>query len=199
MLKKLLNPFIFYSDRTLLIIGILATITGFMLGHFFNGIFDGALDLHFIEKSNAVQLIYFLLISILSMVICLFIAAYVVNSKSRIIDVFVLVLIARIPIYLLTFINFNNYHYLFSQKLIQTLPSIRFDQTLFYNFLSDNFFMLSISTLLTISMLIWYFILLYNGFKNAINLKTILHKAIFVVAILLAEILSKSLIFKIFN
>ena len=116
MLKKLLNPFIFYSDRTLLIIGILATITGFMLGHFFNGIFDGALDLHFIEKSNAVQLIYFLLISILSMVICLFIAAYIVNSKSRIIDVFVLVLIARIPIYLLTFINFNNYHYLFSQK-----------------------------------------------------------------------------------
>ena len=198
MVKKIINPFAIYSDRVLLFVGILATVTGFLLAYFLNAIFDGAIDLHFVDKSNLQSHAGTALIALLSMVICLYAAAYFINPKTRLRDIIVVVMIARIPIYAEILTNINDYQFLFSEKLLKILPSSQANPDALITFLSDNIFWIIANVIISLGMLIFFFILLFNGFKTATNLKKPLHILLFVAAIILAEIISKTLIYLFF-
>jgi hypothetical protein len=179
----LFNPFEKYSETILLVFGITFTILGTLLGFYFNARFDGALDMHLVRNSTLQQVILDNLINILCLFIFLFGAAKFVNQKTRFIDILNTILISRVAIYVFVLLPTP------SKEVMQSLATGNISQV-------NNFDMFLLTTISVFALLgiVWYIILLYNGFKTASNAKKILPIILFVVAILLAEILSKFLI-----
>lgn len=186
MFLTLINPYTKFTDNKLLLFGFIATFIGIILGNYFNVRYDGAIDLHFVGQTNLKTTGLDLIIDIGVITLFLFIFGKIINKKTRILDVFIGCLIARFPFYLLTMCNFNNRFYTISQKLItkgntNTLTS------------NDAAVLLVVSFLVILS-LIWFFVLSYNGFKIATNLKNKLHIIYYIIAIFISEIISKYLI-----
>lgn len=185
----LYNPFLRYSEKKLLVFGILALLVACGISTLLNGRFDGVLDLHFVEKTNFVTSLLDLIIGTISITILLFIIGKIINKKTRIIDILALSLIAKIPFYFLLLFNINNKMLLVSEKLLQGITQNRTS-----NIETSEMLLIVFSGIATLSSLIWSFILMFNGFKTATNLKDTKHILLFIIAIIIAEILSKILI-----
>ncbi|AFM05092.1 hypothetical protein Fleli_2738 [Bernardetia litoralis DSM 6794] len=179
----LLNPFEKYSETILLIFGTCFTILGTLLGFYFNARFDGVLDMHLVKNSTLKEVTLDNLINIFCLLVFLFGVAKFINSKTRFIDILNTILISRFAIYVFVLLPTP------SKEVIKNLTTGNITQ------ISDlDIFLLSMGGLMALLGLVWYIILLYNGFKTASNAKKILPIVLFVVSILLAEILSKILI-----
>lgn len=188
MKKLLLNPFEKYTEWQLLVFGIILTITGSFLAFYCNARFDGAIDLHFGEGVTLWEPFIDNAINIVCLFIFLFILGLVINTKTRIIDIVTTILIARVPFYLLSLVNCTN---------IMVRIQSNIDPANLYNitFSTSELIVLIIFSLVSILFLVWFVVLLYNGFKTATNIKQTSHKVMFAVAILLAEILSKIILY----
>ncbi|MNK16392.1 hypothetical protein D3C87_345560 [compost metagenome] len=188
MKKLLFNPFEKYSELHLLLVGVIITIIGSLSAFYFNGRFDGAIDLHFGSGVTLWEPFIDNAINIVSLFIFLFILGRIINNKTRSIDILTTILIARLPFYLLTLINGNG--------IIKNIET-KIDPLNPYNitFTPLEIAILLVFALVTLLFLVWFIALLYNGFKTATNIKTTQHKILFAVAILLAEILSKFIFF----
>lgn len=189
MYKIFYNPFEKYAAEKLVPFGILSVLIGAFLAYCFNAEFDGALDLHFDNSVNIYQILTFLIVDIALLSFSLIIFGKYINPKTRIIDIYATVLVAKIPAYLFTFLNINNYSYNLSQKIVKsflTKNAIEID--------TIDYFALSIQTIASMILIVWTIILLYNGFKIATNAKETKDKILFAVAILIAEIISKIII-----
>ncbi|MBC7642357.1 MAG: hypothetical protein H7174_08475 [Flavobacterium sp.] len=189
MIKILFNPFAKFSDKFLIIFGIISTLLGLSLSWFFNAQFDGVLDLHFNGSINIYESLVLILIDIIILVVLLFALAKFINNKSRIMDVIIAILIARTPIYLLALMNINNKMFeigaIINAKILKgEMNNVPFSlQTI-----------LIITSLISLLAIIWFSVLLFNGFKIATNLKERKHIVFFVITLLLAEIISKIVI-----
>lgn len=115
-----------------------------------------------------------------------------INSKTRIIDIVNPILICRVPFYLLTFSNFRNYISDISASLLENFNPKAMPSEM--NLSPISMIVLGFFAIISILCLIWFVILLYNGFKIATNSKTGMHKLYFALAILVAEIISGILI-----
>ncbi|MFV5692389.1 hypothetical protein ACM55K_10240 [Flavobacterium sp. LT1R49] len=189
MRTLLFNPFEKYSERILIIVGLAFTVIGGYLGFVFNARFDGVIDLHFVEKVSLYQPILEIGINILSTTVLLFIVGKIINPKTRIIDIFLTSMIARIPYYIVTFFNSNNKAYTISQGILNLVKSNK------TNILSStDIFYLLLMSFAIIASLIWFIALLFNGFKTAVNAKETKHILLFIAAIVAAEIISKIII-----
>ncbi len=185
----LLNPFEKYGENKLLIIGAIITIAGSFIGLYFNARFDGVLDLHFVQEVGLLDILQDNLINILSLSFLLSLVGKIINNKLRIIDILTTAIIARTPYYILPFFNFNNSIYE-AGKNIQSLVEINdMDQLM-----NSGMVLISLFGLCSLLILIWYIGLLYNGFKVAANAKGTKSIALFSFAIILAEIVSKTII-----
>jgi hypothetical protein len=191
MYKTFYNPFEKYSAKKLVPFGILFTIIGVFLAYNFNAIFDGVLDLHFSNSSNIYQILTFIIVDIALLANVLVIFGKYINPKTRMIDIYTTVLIAKIPAYLFTIMNANSFSYNFGQKLKQFIATRNFQ---IITTIDIGFIILQ--TVASMFMLFWTISLLYNGFKTATNTKETKDKLLFVAAIILAEIISKIIIYK---
>lgn len=189
MRTLLFNPFEKYSDTILIIVGLAFTLIGGSLGFVFNARFDGAIDLHFVEKVSLYQPILEIVINILCTTVLLFIVGKIINPKTRIIDVFLTSMIARIPYYIITFFNANSKAYTISQGILNMVRPSKTN-----NFSSTDILYLLLMSFAIIASLIWFIVLLFNGFKTAVNAKGTKHVLLFIVAIIVAEIISKIII-----
>lgn len=189
MSTLLLNPFEKYNDKQLLISGISITILGSILGFVFNANFDGVIDLHFVKETSFVTVTSEIIIDILCQTILLFILGKYINKKTRFVDILSPVLIARLPFYLLTIFNSNDFMFKKSENLIKNLPLGQIDNPDF-----NDLFIMLLFGLISIGFLIWFVIILYNGFKVATNTKGVKNYIFFAVSIIIAEILSKMLL-----
>lgn len=192
MKKLLLNPFEKFSETKLLLFGIAITLLGSYLGFVFNGRFDGAIDLHFSDEVTLPQPFIDNAINVFSISISLFLFGRIINKKTRFIDILIPSLVARLPFYFLPFTNINNFMVTFSNEIIGNL-----DIKNPVNFHIETFDLIAILlfAIVSIGFLVWFVILLFNGFKIATNCKTPNHTLLFVFGIILAEILSKILIY----
>ncbi|MFV5698451.1 hypothetical protein ACM55H_08790 [Flavobacterium sp. ZT3R17] len=186
MKTLLFNPFEKYSERILIIVGLAFTVIGGYLGFVFNARFDGVIDLHFVEKVPLYQPILEIGINILCTTILLFIVGKIINPKTRIIDVFLTSMIARIPYYIVTFFNANNKAYTISQGILNLVKSTKTN-----TLSSTDILHLLLMSFAIIASLIWFITLLFNGFKTAVNAKETKHILLFTAAIVVAEIISK--------
>src|SRR5690606_25658720 len=119
----------------------------------------------------------------------LFILGKIINSKTRFIDILNMTMLSRIPLYLLGTITNNSKINDITQKIID---SIDYPQKM--NLLPEEMAILAVFTVVSFLMMAYFIVLLIFGFKTATNTKKWQHWIFFAVAIILAEIISKSLL-----
>lgn len=193
MKKILFNPFERYSEKQLVLTGIIATIIGSLLAISFNGRFDGVLDLHFVEKIKILEPIIDILIDTICLVILLFAIGKSINKKTRIVDIISTILISKIPFYILLFQNINNFSYYIADKLTKSLLTKNYSLE---TVTSTEMTYLVACGILNLVFIIWSIALLFNGFKTATNAKNTKSILLFIVAIILSEVVSKIVISK---
>lgn len=186
--KYLFNPLLKFSERSLLILGILSIAAGSLIGHYFSLTFDGAFDTHplqitFIEslKENV--------INILLVFILLLILGKIINRKTRLVDIATISMIYRIPIYISgPLINLPVFKAIADKVLANkdNLENIKFETL-------ELFSILAASSVLMI-FLIYSIVILVNGFRTATNLKKWQYYVCFAIVLIIAEVLSKTLI-----
>lgn len=189
MKTLLFNPFKKYSEQQLLIFGLITAITGVAFATLTNTHFDGMLDTHFGKqialKTAALQSI----INIVSIVVVFYPLGKWINSKTRLIDIFNLSLIVKIPAYFMMPLNINGWAYSKTEPLLEAMVN-----PFNLQFTPEMILFLTLSSILALVVFVWLIVLLYNGFKVATNLKETKHILMFILAIIVAEIVSKVLL-----
>lgn len=189
MIKKILNPFEKYTENKLLVFGLVCLLIGSYIGFIFNAYFDSILHISFIKNSILIStLIQNITIAILLSTVLFALGKYI-NPKTRLIDVLNVSLIARIPFYFSSLVNINDSTYILTEKLINDKFSIENIE-----FSTSDYLVLLFSTILGLLLIIWFAILLWNGFKTATNAKTSKDIILFIVSLLIANFISSHLI-----
>lgn len=183
--KLLFNPFSRYSEKTLFTAGILSFAIGTCWAYFMGNVFDGVFDIHAHSVSFSKNICYHaLVIALLS--ILLMSVAFIINRRTRLIDVVNGVLIARIPFYLpLIFLSIPALKNIENQ-LAESPADIA-------ALSSGEMALLLFTSMGSLLFLVWSVIVLVNGFKIACNAKKATDYFLFTGAILIAEGLSKYL------
>lgn len=184
--SALINPFTKFSEKQLLVFGLGTLCLGSFFATVFGVTFDGVIDVHLWPNITFLQSLKENAITILLLTILLFILGKIINAKTRLIDIFNASLLFRIPFYL-------------SAALV-SIPAIKtIEESLLknaqnmtnFNLNTVDIIILLCLTSALIALLIYAISLLFNGFKTATNVKQTVHKVLFGVTILLAEILCK--------
>ncbi len=192
--KTLLNPFERYSERTLLIVGLLAFVLGSLIAFAFNGRYDGVVDLHFSKDVSLAQPFIDNAINVVCLLLPLLLLGKFINTKTRVIDILTAILVARIPYYVLPVFNANGFMQRITDELTRSIGQE--SQAAMPQLGSMDTIIIVMFAAASILALIWMVIILFNGFKTATNLKNLSHKILFAVALIVAEILSKMIILK---
>lgn len=187
----LFNPFQKYSENLLIIAGIAVTLLGSFLAFVFSARFDGVLDLHFVSETTFSQTLSDNLVNIICLALFLLLLSKFINKKTRIIDIFIVAALARWPYYLLTFFNVNG---LMKQSTETIMQSIAPGQV--PDISPGTLIPILVFSLFSLTFLVWYMALLFNGFKVSSNAKGALPVLLFIVCVTFAEIVSKFLIFQ---
>jgi hypothetical protein len=185
------NPFKKYSDTVLLIFGFTFTLIGCFLAYSFNAKFDGVIDLHFDKQVTFFESSSYLVLDILLLTTSFYVVGKYINNKTRLVDILTTVLVSRIPLYFYTLFNINSKSYIIGNKILGLAVSKKID-----TFTVNDLGFVLLQTIVLIVALIWFISLLYNGFKIATNSKETKHTLLFILAIVLAEIISKIIIYK---
>lgn len=175
----LFNPFLFWGGRKILWIGLAVIIIHLPIGYFLQARFDGAIDMHIVTSiGSAFRPLLDALIAWVSTFLCLYLAALIFKSPIRIIDIAGAAAVARIPI------------------LISVLPAKIFDPGIqdvndLLNLQGSEMWTLAAVSVILLMFMIWFFVLLFNAYKVNSNLKGWKLITSFIVAVILAEIISK--------
>ena len=190
--KILFNPFEKYSEKTLLIFGIVATLLGSFLGYLMNARFDGIVDMHLVREVQFQTILIDNIINTLVLFILFFVFGKIVNSKTRAIDILNVSLICRIPMYLVVLGNIGGYLERATQSMLNGIDLDNLQNIPQFEML--DLFVILIFSVVSIGFLVWMIVLLWKGFKTATNTKRTRDIIIFIMLFILAEVLSKYLI-----
>ncbi len=189
MKKILFNPFEKYADAVLLIFGIVTNCIGLLLAFHFNVKFLGFLKVDYLDSITPISVLSHSLIIISVFTLLLFLIGKLINTKTRFIDVFITVLVARIPFYCTDFFNSNGIIFQHINKIKILLQTGKIQESLIFD--SP---LIVVFYIVSLIVLIWSMTLFYNGFKTATNAKESKHTLCFVIGILVAEIITRTLI-----
>lgn len=186
--KLLFNPFGIYSEKQLLVAGILITIAGSLLGSWLNVTFDGVLDVHQYEtdfltslKENG--------INIVCIFIVLFILGKLINRKTRAVDLLNTSMVSRFPQYIGAVITALPVLKKVEDEIISHQGDLQH-----LNFQPMDLMLLFVISMLLLALTAYYITLLVNGFRTSVNAKKWPHFVGFAAALIIAEIISKLLI-----
>lgn len=190
--RWLFNPFYYVAGAKALAIGLLVLVLTGVFGFLGRIRFDGLLDFHLglpplsIWGNIAENLLSWMLLSIL-----LFLAGKIVSkSRARVIDVFGTQALARTPYLLVSFTvlmpNANH----FTHGLLH--GHVSWDQ--FSPDMAVFIFVVGFGLV----MLVWMVTLMYRAFAVSCNVSGKVAVVVFMVAIIIGEIISKILIFRLF-
>ena len=191
MKKLFFNPFENYSENKLLVYGILGNLLLLILSFQFKTQFIGNLKINpknHIEL-HEVMLQHAILVTITATL--LFILGRYLNKKTRLIDIITTSLVSKIPFCLIPLLNINNKMFTISNEVLLALRCTYPEKNI-----GNNLIILLLFSAFTIIVMVWFFILLYNGFKTATNAKSSKSIVLFIVTVLIIEITSQILITK---
>ena len=190
MIKKLLNPFAYFEDKALLIIGVLAHLIFTYIAKLTNSNFPDFLSI----KKGLIDFTFWDLLyqntrNIAIAILFLFILGKIINKRTRFIDIVNVVLISRIAYYIVFITDFIP---IVNNKLNKVTDSIQ----------SNNLSVLQESSTMLVILIVAFvaifficvmFYYLYIGFKTVTNLKTIQQTFAFIATILFIIIISSVL------
>lgn len=175
----LFNPFSKFSEKTLLAIGILASILLIIACYFTNTKMDSLLHISPAKDLSFNSIALYTIISLIYAIVLLFILGKIFNSKTRIIDIVNAVLVSQVPVIVIVL----------GTKLIKLDKiSKQIAETSAQNKVLDiNIFdlmYLMVFSFGSLIFIIYSFVLLFNGFKTATNIKKWQHIVIFAFVLL---------------
>lgn len=186
--KLFFNPFSKFSEKALLISGILFLVVGSFIGYYFGVTYDGIFDVH-ISTVTLIESLTENVINVVILSLLLFIAGIIINSKTRIIDVLNVVLISRFPIYLAGLFANNQRISEISEQLIDSVH-----QETPASVSSSDMMILMLFSAVLILLLAYQLMLMVFGFKTAVNARKWQHWLFFAFALIAAEVISKAII-----
>jgi len=193
VVKLLFRPFEYVSDFKALIIGIVAIALSGLLNVFSGTHFDGVLDVHF-GDSKSYSYLFMLegVINWISFAVLLFIAGKIFSSSSiRFIDVFGTIAMARWPLFIVSVFSLLIPHQAVDQFIMAKALNVNAPVTIeMYEII-----LFIVLTLVMILVTVWVIILMYRAYSVSCNLKGAKGVWSFIVALLIAEVLSKYLIY----
>ena len=178
----LFNPFEKYAESRLLLFGIVILFIGTWLCTLFNMRFIGVLKMNPLATVTTFEPLTDIVICVFCVTLFLWIAAKLINNKTRIIDIFVTAIVSFSLLCFLSVFNTNGMLFRETQKIDRTTIAASANLDLSY---------MMFFALVSIVIIIWFVILLYNGFKIASNAKSTKHNILFVVALILADVTSR--------
>ncbi|RST27705.1 hypothetical protein [Chryseobacterium lacus] len=186
--KLFFNPFSKFSEKALLISGILFLVVGSFIGYYFGVTYDGIFDVH-ISTVTLIESLTENVINVVILSLLLFIAGIIINSKTRIIDVLNVALISRFPIYLAGLFANNQRISEISEQLIDSVH-----QETPASVSSSDMMILMLFSAVLILLLAYQLMLMVFGFKTAVNARKWQHWLLFAFALIAAEMISKAII-----
>lgn len=186
-----INPFQRIAGIQALLVGGLVCLAQVLESYFFQTRFDGVLDIHFGVVSTIGSAISEMIISVLSISLIFGLCGkLLISKKMRWVDLLGTITFARIPLLIIPFFNLTGYFSTLSSKMESgvkkgTVPSL----------VSTEIVWLTIIGLVSTLVLIWYVTWLFQALKTSTNGKGIKFTIIFIGCLILAEMLSKFLLF----
>jgi hypothetical protein len=193
VVKLLFRPFEYVSEFKALTIGIAAIALSGLLNVFSGTHFDGVLDVHFGDSKSYSYL--FLLegvINWISFSVLLFVSGKIFSPSSiRFIDVFGTIAMARWPLFIVAILSLVIPHQTVDQFIMA--KAININAPVVVEMYEIVLFI--ILSLVMILVAIWVIILMYRAYSVSCNLKGAKGVWSFIVALLIAEVISKYLIY----
>ncbi|MDQ5929802.1 MAG: hypothetical protein QG594_1583 [Bacteroidota bacterium] len=184
------NPFLKYSEKSIFFVGSSLSLAGILLAYYANLRFDGLLDVHQLGSVSLLDVSKDSAINIAVICVLLFVFGKIINPKTRFIDILNAVLVFRIPFYVMCLLIKIPFMESFAQKMAKNSHHI---QNLAINPLQIMaVLMLAMLLLVLVGYAIWQ---LFNGFQTATNCKKRVHYFVFGLLIIVAEAVTKVLIY----
>ena len=187
--QTIFNPFSIFSEKQLVIGGVILTVTGSIIGYLCNATYNGTLDMHLIDNSRLLTASLENLINIIIVTVLFFALGKYFNAKTRIIDILNMAFWYRLPIYLVAFLSYFMVPEKINEKVIKNIknPEKIFETNLEMILGLLFGFSILVSLAYTITLLV-------NGFKTATNIKKWQHWVMFALVILISEGITQFLI-----
>lgn len=186
--KYFFNPFEKYSEFVLLITGLVLFVAGALIGQWQNVSYDGFLDVHGYEGQSFGRAALENAVCIAVGFILLCSLGFIINKKTRVVDIFNTALLYRVPIYACAlFANtaaINN--------IVNGITDKK--NTAALNIPTMQLLLILLFACGLLLFLVYSIILLVNGFKTAANAQRWYHYVAFTVTVLIAEVISKQFI-----
>ena len=178
--QTLFNPFSKISEKRLFLFGLLFFSVNSVVCFFTSTKMDSIF--HFSPQKNLSlsSAFSFTAVSSASAMFFLFLLSLVINKRTRFIDIANTVFISQVPNFLILLcIKFSGLETLTSKinTTNGTPPSLNLDSIAIIPF--------TIGIILMLAFIIYGFVLMYNGFKTATNLKKGYHIALFIISLFL--------------
>lgn len=184
--KRIFYPFEHNTSNALLVVGILGYLGLSLLGSQWNFISDGIIQMHGSKPRALWQVLINNAINSLSLSVLLFLLARLVYSKTRYIDVLTVVLISQLCLLINGLLLFNPAQQAAQKDLIPII--LKGDFTL--NEIQVNQFVwMTILGILALVFIFYFFVLLIQGMKIAMNSKKGYHAVFIIVFTLLLDII----------
>jgi hypothetical protein len=192
MIQKLFNPFVQIAGSKSLLIGLLFLLLSSTLAAFFNTRFDGVLDAHY-TKNQSFYLSYLdnlINISVITLILYGF-GSLFTKGRTRFIDILGTSTLARFPLFIIPLFNIQNQSGLIGEKIIQSITKPNDIQLTQFEWIY-----LIISGIASLLLIIWYIVLMFSAYKISTNLKGANLIVSFILGLIIAEIVSKILIYQ---
>ena len=190
MKNSLLKPFTYFQEKQLLVFGLGISLLFCLVQLTTHSRTISILQIANIDQAppTLLQVLADLAISSGIMTLALYIFGRIINPKTRCIDIFNTVTLARIPLFLCILFDVNGYLSSKQKILLQYIndPEALASQTALL-------IPLAITGILTILLLVGFGYYIYQGFKTATHMKKPLHIIVFIVLILSVDLLTRLL------
>lgn len=179
----MLNPFTRIAGLQAFGLGLVFVILMGIIGTYGNVSFDGAIDMHLAKQMTFTYSFSLLAIDITCVVLVMWIAGLIISKNFRFVDILGTMTLAKAPFITLAIVGY------FTKtpdlNLISTNPYAIFN--------SVSFIALMV---LSLPVIIWNIVLMINAFKISCDVKGSKLTVAFIIGLLIAEIISKVLIYK---
>ena len=185
----LFNPFKKIPSKALILLGLLCFIAFSIYSWMNQIIYDGMLDIHLDDSLKPLDYFNANAVNLIIPVFLFFGIAAVINSKTRVSDIFATALIYRLPIYVASlFIKTEA-----MANVANKIEDVQGNINQLHFSASELLPILGIS-ILSLLLIVWAVALLFFGFKTACNAKKWWHYALFIVGVIAGELITKTII-----
>ncbi|WP_270089378.1 hypothetical protein [Sphingobacterium sp. SYP-B4668] len=183
--KIFLKPFDDFSERTLLIVGLLFYILGSLFAYFYDIKYNGFINIRFGDGGPLYRPFVNNLVNTVLPTIVLYLFAKLIYTKTRFIDVLNTILIARIVIYFTSVLVVLDKSKATTQKITEAVAN---GDVQLETVPKSDIFLAVFVGLLSLFVLIYYFYILIQGMKVAMNNRKILINGAIVIIFLVLDL-----------